>query len=49
MSEKELLEYGVNDSLTHVDFMIGSAELEIIGETYNGEKVHLFKNGDWVI
>jgi len=49
MSEKELIEKGVNDSLTHVDFMIGSAELEIIGETATGEKVQVFKKGDWVI
>ena len=49
MSKEELIEKGVNDSLTHVDFMIGSAELEIIGETANGEKVQVFKNGDWVI
>jgi aminopeptidase len=49
MSKEELLEKGVNDSLTHVDFMIGSAELEIIGETATGEKVQVFKNGDWVI
>ncbi|BCZ45519.1 hypothetical protein psyc5s11_15860 [Clostridium gelidum] len=43
------VENGVNDSLTHVDFMIGSAELEIIGETASGEKVQVFKNGNWVI
>lgn len=49
MSEKELEEKGVNDSLTHVDFMIGSAELEIIGETAEGEKVQVFKNGNWAI
>jgi len=49
MSEKELEEKGVNDSLTHVDFMIGSAELEIIGETADGEKVQIFKEGNWVI
>lgn len=49
MSEKELVENGANDSLTHVDFMIGSEELEIIGETASGEKIPVFKNGDWVI
>jgi len=49
MSEAELEEKGVNDSLTHVDFMIGSAELEIIGETADGEKIQIFKEGNWVI
>jgi aminopeptidase len=49
MLEKELIENGVNDSLTHIDFMIGSAELEIMGETAAGEKIQIFKNGDWAI
>ncbi len=31
MSDQELDEHGVNDSLTHVDFMIGSADLDIDG------------------
>ena len=49
MSEQELIKNGANDSLTHVDFMVGSEELEIIGETAEGEKIQVFKNGDWVI
>lgn len=49
MSEEELIKNGANDSLTHVDFMVGSEELEIIGETAEGEKIQVFKNGDWVI
>ena len=38
---------GINDSLTHVDFMIGTGDLDIVGETYDGEKVQIFKNGNW--
>lgn len=49
MTEEELTNIGVNDSLTHVDFMIGSAELNIVGETADGEKVQIFKDGNWVI
>lgn len=49
MSEEDLIKNGANDSLTHVDFMVGSEELEIIGETADGEKIPVFKNGDWVI
>lgn len=49
MTEDELKEIGVNDSLTHVDFMIGSAELNITGETATGEKIQIFKDGNWVI
>lgn len=47
MTEEELEKRGVNDSLTHVDFMIGSEDLSIIGETKDGEKVQIFENGNW--
>ncbi len=49
MSEEELDEHGVNDSLTHVDFMIGSADLDIDGETQDGEKEPVFRQGAWAI
>ena len=49
MSEEELESAGVNDSLTHVDFMIGSSDTNILGETHNGEKIQVFKNGEWAI
>lgn len=49
MTEEELEQAGVNDSLTHVDFMIGSKDMNIIGETYSGEKIPVFKNGEWAI
>ena len=38
---------GINDSLTHVDFMIGSPDLQIVGETHDGETVQIFKDGNW--
>jgi len=49
MSEQELLDAGANDSITHVDFMIGSAELDIDGETADGTMVPLFRKGNFVI
>ena len=49
MSESELEEAGVNDSLTHVDFMVGSKDMNILGETHSGEKIQIFKNGEWAI
>ncbi|NLC04638.1 MAG: aminopeptidase [Tissierellia bacterium] len=49
MSEEELESAGVNDSLTHVDFMIGSSDTDILGETHRGEKIQVFKNGEWAI
>ncbi len=38
---------GVNDSLTHVDFMVGSSEMNIVGITKSGEEVQIFKDGNW--
>lgn len=49
MTEEELQAAGVNDSLTHVDFMIGSSDLNILGETHSGIKIQIFKNGEWAI
>ena len=48
LSQEELLARGVNDSLIHVDFMIGTADLEITGTTEGGEKVTIFKQGNFV-
>lgn len=47
LSDKELLEVGVNDSLIHEDFMVGSKDLEITGELPNGEVEYIFKDGNW--
>ncbi|GAA0306645.1 aminopeptidase [Gracilibacillus halotolerans] len=49
MSEEELDQHGVNDSLTHVDFMIGSADLNIDGENEDGTTDAIFRNGEWAI
>lgn len=46
MSSEELENLGVNDSLTHEDFMIGTADLDITGITSAGESVQVFKNGN---
>ncbi|MGL4732081.1 MAG: aminopeptidase [Fusobacteriaceae bacterium] len=43
--EKELA--GANTSLNHVDFMMGTEDLEIVGETLSGEKIQVFKYGNW--
>lgn len=49
MTDEELETHGVNNSLTHVDFMIGSPDMSIAGETVNGEKIQIFENGNWAI
>lgn len=47
MSKDELEQNGVNTSITHVDFMVGSSELDIDGETVDGEKLAIFRKGNW--
>lgn len=47
MSKEELDKHGVNDSLIHEDFMIGSAELNIDGVTKDGKREPIFRNGNW--
>ncbi|WP_352418303.1 aminopeptidase [Proteiniborus sp.] len=47
MTEAELESHGVNNSLTHVDFMVGSSDLSIVGKTQDGEEVQVFENGNW--
>ncbi len=49
MSEEELHQHGANDSIVHVDFMIGSAQMDIDGLMVDGTRVPLFRNGNWVI
>ena len=48
MSQEELGKLGVNDSLLHVDFMIGTNDLEILGRTSDDREVQVFKNGNFV-
>lgn len=47
MSEDELKEAGLNRSTTHVDFMIGSSEMDIDGIKEDGSRVPIFRNGTW--
>ncbi len=44
---EEMTKMGINDSSIHVDFMIGSDDLNIVGYTRDGKKVQIFKNGNW--
>lgn len=49
MSKEELEASDVNDSITHVDFMVGTSDLSIIGVTESGEEVTVFKDGNFNI
>lgn len=48
LSSEELMARGANVSLTHVDFMVGSAELDIDGELPDGTIEPVFRQGNWV-
>ncbi len=48
-SKSELKKLGVNDSSEHVDFMIGTNDLSIVGITHDGKKVPVFIDGEWAI
>ena len=47
MSQEELYEAGVNDSVSHTDFMIGSEDMSIDGICADGRVVPIFRNGTW--
>lgn len=47
MSEEELDKAHVNQSITHVDFMIGDFEMEIDGITKDGKREAVFRKGNW--
>jgi aminopeptidase len=47
MSKVELEKAGLNDSIIHVDFMIGSSQMDIDGETVDGQLEPIFRNGNW--
>lgn len=47
MTQGDLRDLGLNKSGTHVDFMIGADDLDIMGVTADGEEIPVFVNGQW--
>lgn len=47
MDKEQLEAHGCNISLTHVDFMVGAADLDIDGITADGKVEPVFRNGNW--
>lgn len=47
LTKEQLDNLGVNDSISHVDFMFGTADLQIIGITEDGKEVPVFKDGNF--
>ena len=46
-TDEECKKHGINDSMIHVDFMIGSKDMSIVGITKDGERIQIFENGNW--
>ena len=44
---KECYEKGINESMIHVDFMIGTEDLSITAITRSGDRIPVFSNGNW--
>jgi aminopeptidase len=49
MTSEELVKNGLNESIVHVDFMIGSADMDIYGITADGTKEAIFRKGNWAM
>ncbi len=49
MSKEEQTKRGINDSMIHTDFMIGSDDLDIVGIKKDGSEIQIFKNGTWAV
>lgn len=46
-TNEELHAMGINDSALHVDFMVGTSDMSIVGIKRDGGEFEIFKNGVW--
>ena len=46
-TESEAHKLGINDSVIHVDFMIGTNDMDITAITESGDEVAIFRGGEW--
>ncbi len=46
-SDEERKMLGINDSVIHEDFMIGTADTSIVGVCEDGRRVEIFRDGEW--
>ncbi len=47
LTDEECKAKGINDSMIHVDFMIGAPDTSIVGITRDGKRVQIFEKGTW--
>lgn len=48
MSKEALAQKGANESIVHVDFMIGGPEMDVVGRTKEGQSVPIFRKSAWL-
>ena len=48
-SEEENRKLGMNDSVIHVDFMVGSKDVTVTGIKADGTEIVLLQDGEWMI
>ncbi len=49
MTREELKAHGLNWSINHVDFMVGTKDLSIVGKTHDGREIPVFIEGNFAI
>lgn len=49
MTAEQLAQHGMNQSIQHVDFMVGTKDMNIDGIGYDGKVTPVFRDGDWII
>ena len=47
MTDEEIYAKGINDSMIHMDFMVGSDDLHIVGIREDGSETDIFLDGTW--
>ncbi|WP_210471584.1 aminopeptidase [Sporosarcina sp. 6E9] len=47
MAREDLEKHGLNQSITHVDFMVGSEDMDIDGVNEDGSTEAVFRKGNW--
>ena len=48
LSKEEISKRGGNSSMIHIDWMIGSEQIDVDGIDQNGDSVPIFRKGEWV-
>lgn len=49
LTDEDWKAMNLNESMNHVDFMVGAEDLEIVGTKFDGTKVKIFEKGNWAI